>query len=301
METTLVFLHGTRQGETLPLAAEHYRIGAGSGCEIVLVGDTVEALHAVLERQGDDWQVVDRSRIGMLVNGQRAERMRLFDGDRVQIGSEHLFELRLRERSKEKRPKPPPGQPKPWYLSPWTFALIALFYAAAGTGLYLIVSSNRNDGDAALTAERAHMLACLSRLHLERLASNQKPTGPTVAMGGLDCRWPRQDEADCTADTAAEIVKAPMAAAASCERLRADLVSLGEQGEPVDGADDRRIKGLDAAIRELLEQAWIHEVSADTDAAINTYNTLVDCIPDLRLPATCFALERRRRLREDSE
>jgi hypothetical protein len=301
METTLVFLHGARQNKSLSLDADHYRIGAGSSCEIVLAGDTVDALHAVLERKGDDWQIVDRSRIGLLVNGQRAERMRLFDGDRVQIGSEHLFELRLRERSKQKQPQPPPGQPKPWYLSPWTFGLILLFYAVAGTGLYLIVSSSRSDGDAELTGARAQMLACLSRRHLERLSRDEKPDGPAVDMWGLDCRWPRQDQAHCAAGATTETAEQPMRETLPCERLRVDLAALGEQGEPVDGGVDRRIEGLDAAIRDFLGQAWICEARADVDAAIATYNKLVDCLPDLRLPATCFALERRRLLREASE
>jgi hypothetical protein len=69
-------------------------IGREDGCDLSLEDDEeVSRLHAVLERIGQHWVLVDDglSRNGTYVNGERvAGRRRLRDGDALRIGSTHL-------------------------------------------------------------------------------------------------------------------------------------------------------------------------------------------------------------------
>jgi pSer/pThr/pTyr-binding forkhead associated (FHA) protein len=65
-------------------------IGRGPANEVALAWDEqVSRVHAVLERAGDDWTVVDEglSRNGTFVNGRRLRgRRRLVDGDTIAVG-----------------------------------------------------------------------------------------------------------------------------------------------------------------------------------------------------------------------
>jgi pSer/pThr/pTyr-binding forkhead associated (FHA) protein len=48
---------------------------------------TVSRKHAVVERHGDEWFVVDRGSLnGTYVNGEQVDRTKLATGDEVQIG-----------------------------------------------------------------------------------------------------------------------------------------------------------------------------------------------------------------------
>ena len=63
------------------------RIGRDAECEVVLADGKVSRVHASIERDGDGWALVDAgSRHGTWVNGVRATRVRLGDGDRIQLG-----------------------------------------------------------------------------------------------------------------------------------------------------------------------------------------------------------------------
>jgi pSer/pThr/pTyr-binding forkhead associated (FHA) protein len=77
--------------EGLPLV----HIGRGPACEIALPWDTeVSRLHAILERAGGHWTLVDDglSRNGSFVNGHRVRgRRRLENGDEVAVGRTRLL------------------------------------------------------------------------------------------------------------------------------------------------------------------------------------------------------------------
>ena len=64
-------------------------IGRGSDCDIVVEGEFISRLHARLEAQGEVMALVDVSRNGTFVNGERAEGgqpLTLTSGDRFRIG-----------------------------------------------------------------------------------------------------------------------------------------------------------------------------------------------------------------------
>jgi Nif-specific regulatory protein len=76
-------------GVAIALAIEPgARVGRDAECEVALADTKVSRHHATLVREGDGWFVADAgSRHGTFVNGERVERTRLADGDRIQIGS----------------------------------------------------------------------------------------------------------------------------------------------------------------------------------------------------------------------
>src|SRR5215210_65205 len=65
-------------------------IGRGPASDVALPWDTeVSRAHAVLERVGDEWTVLDEglSRNGSFLNGERLHgRRRLCDGDAIRVG-----------------------------------------------------------------------------------------------------------------------------------------------------------------------------------------------------------------------
>jgi hypothetical protein len=79
----------------LPLEGERLSIGRERGQDVVLDWDAeVSRLHALLERLGGSWTVVDDglSRNGTTVNGGPVRgRRRLRDGDLIRVGSTELM------------------------------------------------------------------------------------------------------------------------------------------------------------------------------------------------------------------
>ena len=63
-------------------------LGRSTSADIVLEHATVSRRHAVIAEEGDGVVLLDdRSRNGVLLNGQRVSRARLSDGDVIQLGS----------------------------------------------------------------------------------------------------------------------------------------------------------------------------------------------------------------------
>jgi pSer/pThr/pTyr-binding forkhead associated (FHA) protein len=88
----LVYREDTGAQRFVPLEGRAtLTIGRGSGCDVRLAWDErVSRVHAVLERVGSDWTLVDDglSRNGTFLNGDRLTgRRRLRDGDTFVLGS----------------------------------------------------------------------------------------------------------------------------------------------------------------------------------------------------------------------
>lgn len=82
--------HGEQQRWPLPPEAGAMTIGRASSADVCLGADSqVSRLHAILERVGGLWTIVDDglSRNGTFLNGRRlAHRARLRDRDKIRIG-----------------------------------------------------------------------------------------------------------------------------------------------------------------------------------------------------------------------
>jgi hypothetical protein len=82
---------GGRAGETYVLRGDRAAIGRHPDAAIFLDDVTVSRNHAVLEREGDGWVIVDEGSLnGTFINRRRGERTMLSDGDEIQIGKYKL-------------------------------------------------------------------------------------------------------------------------------------------------------------------------------------------------------------------
>jgi two-component system response regulator HydG len=68
------------------LAQGRTRIGRVDACDIVLPDEQVSRSHCLIDPTDGGWEIVDRSRNGTLLNGERVQRAPLRDGDRLRIG-----------------------------------------------------------------------------------------------------------------------------------------------------------------------------------------------------------------------
>ena len=94
----VVFLSGSRRGETLRLNGDSLRVGTDPDSEILIPSDT-EPLprphHATLERRGQSYEIVSAPGARVWVNGELLERLVLASGGVLEIGRDGAI-LRFR-------------------------------------------------------------------------------------------------------------------------------------------------------------------------------------------------------------
>ncbi len=69
-------------------------IGRADSCDVSLPGGEISRTHCFIDGEGGQWRVIDRSRHGILVDGQRATRAELRDGSVIRLGP-YVVEVRL--------------------------------------------------------------------------------------------------------------------------------------------------------------------------------------------------------------
>jgi len=91
----LVGSTGVHAGEHFPMWSDETSIGSRPGNDIVLVDDAVSGQHALIVRQQQVVQLIDRdSTNGTQVNGQRIRKGTIEPGDTILLGvSEYVFQL----------------------------------------------------------------------------------------------------------------------------------------------------------------------------------------------------------------
>ena len=78
-DTDLLVEYRLRPGQTT--------IGRADGCDVALPGDTISRTHCILRGRRDGWEVIDRSRHGVMLDGTRIEdRAPLGDGSVLTFG-----------------------------------------------------------------------------------------------------------------------------------------------------------------------------------------------------------------------
>ncbi len=85
----VVFLSGSRRGETLRLGGETLRVGTDPNSEIRIPADTEPMPlphHATLERRGQSYEIISAPGARIWVNGELLERLVLASGDVLEIG-----------------------------------------------------------------------------------------------------------------------------------------------------------------------------------------------------------------------
>jgi transcriptional regulator with AAA-type ATPase domain/pSer/pThr/pTyr-binding forkhead associated (FHA) protein len=91
------------------LAQGRTRVGRIDACDVVLPDEQVSRSHCIIDQTSDGWELVDRSRNGTLLNGARAQRATLRDGDVLGIGP---FTARFVVGAQEEAPPTERAQPE---------------------------------------------------------------------------------------------------------------------------------------------------------------------------------------------
>ena len=159
-------------------ATDRAAIGRQPACDIAVPDDpSVSRVHAVLERIGDEWTLVDdgSSRNGSFVNGQRVHgRQLLHDGDVVRVGDTHLVFRAHRDRTGAETL--PAARTPPNISSAQRRVLVALCRPYAGGGFAALPSNSAIAGELFLSAEtvKSHMHALFHAFELDDVAPQQK-------------------------------------------------------------------------------------------------------------------------------
>ena len=84
------------QSSPLKVTRSPFRIGRSPGCELSLHDNRISRNHAQILREGRKYFIEDSgSRHGLFVNGRRAERHELAEGDQVDFGVDGSYRLRV--------------------------------------------------------------------------------------------------------------------------------------------------------------------------------------------------------------
>lgn len=87
----LNFAGGLCAGRTsIVLSKKNVSLGRGEECDIVLDGDTVSRRHCSITQWGAAYVLLDSSRNGTFVNGERVAQVHLRDGDEIRVGQNLL-------------------------------------------------------------------------------------------------------------------------------------------------------------------------------------------------------------------
>jgi pSer/pThr/pTyr-binding forkhead associated (FHA) protein len=88
----LSFVDGLCAGRTgLIVTKQRTTVGRGEDCDIILDGETVSRLHCEIVRWGAVYVLIDGSRNGSFVNGERVSQAQLRDGDQIRVGQNILL------------------------------------------------------------------------------------------------------------------------------------------------------------------------------------------------------------------
>ena len=91
-EMCLTFVGGPCAGRTsLVIDKKNATIGRGEECDVVLDGETVSRRHCSITKWGAAYFILDSSRNGTYLNGQRITQVQLRDGDQIRVGQNLLL------------------------------------------------------------------------------------------------------------------------------------------------------------------------------------------------------------------
>ena len=160
-------------------AMERATIGRQEACDVSLPEDpSVSRVHAVLERIGNEWTVVDdgSSRNGSFVNGQRVHgRQLLRDGDVMRVGDTSLL-FRAQPDRTTAETLPTSAVPQVDISVAQRRVLIALCRPFAGAGFATLPSNSEIAEELFLSAEtvKSHLHALFQAFGLDDVPPQQK-------------------------------------------------------------------------------------------------------------------------------
>jgi FHA domain/Bacterial regulatory proteins, luxR family len=156
-------------------------IGRASTADVCLLGDPrVSRVHAVLERAGGLWTIVDDglSRNGTFLNGRRlAHRVRLRDRDKIRIGDTVLIFCAPPQTMSQQTAVADIVPAIPRLTGPQRSILVALCRPYGDDHPYASPASNQQIAEdlvLSLDAVKTHLRALFHKFGIENLPQNQK-------------------------------------------------------------------------------------------------------------------------------
>jgi hypothetical protein len=184
---------GRQHVRELPTEARTLTIGRRAEADVALVwDDEVSRLHALLERVGDDWVVVDDglSRNGSFLDGSRVlGRRRLRDGCRLVFGETAVtFRNPADSQSKSTAALPMTAATVP--VTPMQHKVLVALCRPVNESAFATPATNKEIAEAvhlSVDAVKAHLRALFERFGLEDLPQNQKRgrLAATALVSGL--------------------------------------------------------------------------------------------------------------------
>jgi pSer/pThr/pTyr-binding forkhead associated (FHA) protein len=184
---------GRQHVRELPAEGGTLTIGRRAEADVALVwDDEVSRLHALLERVGDDWVVVDDglSRNGSFLDGSRVlGRRRLRDGCRLVFGETAvIFRDPADSQSKSTAALPMTAATVP--VTPMQHKVLVALCRPVNESAFATPATNKEIAEAvylSVDAVKAHLRALFERFGLEELPQNQKRgrLAATALVSGL--------------------------------------------------------------------------------------------------------------------
>jgi hypothetical protein len=173
--------HAEERRWPLPLEHVTVTIGRASSVDVCLSGDTrVSRVHAVLERVGDLWTIVDDglSSNGTFLNGRRlVHRVRLRDRDKIRIGATVLIFCAPPQTMSQQTAVADMLPAVPRLTDPQRSILVALCRPYSDGHPYASPASNQQIAKElflSLDAVKTHLRALFHKFGIEDLPQNQK-------------------------------------------------------------------------------------------------------------------------------
>ena len=82
----LLFYRGEEKLIEYRLQSGRTSIGRADSCDVAIPGEAVSRTHCFVVQRGDAFEVIDRSRHGITIDGQSAKRAILSDGTEIGLG-----------------------------------------------------------------------------------------------------------------------------------------------------------------------------------------------------------------------
>ncbi|MCB9779472.1 MAG: sigma 54-interacting transcriptional regulator [Alphaproteobacteria bacterium] len=97
----LIFRRGDTRIVDYRLRPGPTTIGRADSCDVALPGGEISRTHCIVQSRDDGWELVDRSRHGVTVDGEPVKRALLADGARIGLGP---YEVEFKAREQPARP-----------------------------------------------------------------------------------------------------------------------------------------------------------------------------------------------------
>jgi len=269
----LVVKQGSRVGRQFKLAASPVEIGSDRRCQVVIRGEDIDPIHALLDKRGDLWYVENKSVNGTLVNQASVTSKILEPGDLIQIGSSTLlaFELVAKKEKKQRAKKAVERKDRGPFGNPIVVGGVGIYLALLVIGFIYFALWN-SGSERGFSAEYARQIVDETRAFLESDALLfEKTSAESIDLGGLD------DASEPAADY---------------YRLVAARREGGSSGNL-----KQRIEVIGDRIGEQFAQAWLLEQQERWSEAMERYRRITAIVRDGRAPSTQIAASRIEELR----